>query len=331
MSSVDYGKIIKRSWHLTWKNKWLWVAGLVLATLGGGSSGSSGGGSSSNIDQSVPKEDLQNKATDVLGIATDYFQDWFSKISIGDWAFLILLIIATAVLGVIVVLVLKSWAKGALIKGIEDADEEKSVTLKSISPYGITNVKNLIIYSLISTGIFIALMVSLIVVFVFIVALLSLLQESGSVLIVLFMVLAVIALIISVVLLIMVSVYAERLIVLKNYSPWEAWKKGLSLSRGNFFPTLVMGIINSVIGLAVGCLGSLALLVVFAVPGVALVYPMFKNGFTMPSIPQVIGIIIMVVLFFAIITGFKAIYVVFNYGNWNLFFKEVMSKKEDKK
>src|SRR3989344_4515034 len=42
MSSVDYSRILKRSWQLSWKNKWLWVYGLILAIFGG--SGGSGGG-----------------------------------------------------------------------------------------------------------------------------------------------------------------------------------------------------------------------------------------------------------------------------------------------
>ena len=44
MSSIEYDKIISRSWQITKKNKWLWVVGIVIAAFGGGSGGSGGGG-----------------------------------------------------------------------------------------------------------------------------------------------------------------------------------------------------------------------------------------------------------------------------------------------
>ena len=48
MGSIDYSKIIQRSWEITKKNKWLWVVGIVIAAFGGGSGGSGGGGGSSS-------------------------------------------------------------------------------------------------------------------------------------------------------------------------------------------------------------------------------------------------------------------------------------------
>lgn len=77
MSNMDYAKIIKRSWELTWKNRWLWVMGLVLAAFGGGiGKGGSGGsrGSSTNIPNVSPSP------SPVLREATNIFKNWFENI-----------------------------------------------------------------------------------------------------------------------------------------------------------------------------------------------------------------------------------------------------------
>src|SRR5688572_19088774 len=105
MQNIDYGKIIKRSWELTWKNKWLWVMGLVLAVFGGGAGSSGGGGSSSsnssniNLPEASPSpipgnlESFQHQTSNVLGEATDILKGWFMSISPGSWILLIVLIL----------------------------------------------------------------------------------------------------------------------------------------------------------------------------------------------------------------------------------------------
>ena len=54
---LDIMKILKRSWHILWNYRMLWVFGFILAmTVGGNSFGNRGGGSSSssNNDQNQP-------------------------------------------------------------------------------------------------------------------------------------------------------------------------------------------------------------------------------------------------------------------------------------
>ena len=48
---------------------------------------------------------------------------------------------------------LTSWAKGALIAGLNMADMDESVDLKNVSPKGIAKIKDLIIFNLISLSI----------------------------------------------------------------------------------------------------------------------------------------------------------------------------------
>ena len=337
MGSIDYSKIIQRSWEITKKNKWLWVVGIVIAAFGGGSGGSGGGGGSSSSTSTnfpsespspVPIENIKDKTSYVLGMATDSLQNWFSNFPSINWFVLGLIVFFVIIVGMVIIWILTSWAKGALIQGLDDADNEKEVTLKSISPYGISNIKKLMIFSLISFGMGLALLlvVSIFVGIGFLIY--SFAGSSTTVLLVLLGVLLAFVFIILIAIFTMVSIYAERLMVLKGLGPWEAWKKGFSLSKGNFFPTFIMGIINSIIGFSVGCLGMIALLILFAVPGFLIIYPIFKDGFNVPSAPQIFAIIVLFFLFISINLAIKAVFTVFNYGNWNLFGKQIINKEE---
>ena len=337
MKDIDYSKIIKRSWEITKKNKWLWVVGVVIAAFGGGSgSGGGGGGSSSSTSTTLPSqspapipvEDIKDKTSYVLGIATDSLQNWLSNFPAINWFVIGVFIFLVILFGTVVIWILTSWAKGALIQGLEDADNEKEVTLKSISPYGISNIKKIIIFGLISTG------MTLLVLFGALIAvglgflIYSFADSSSTILLVLLGILLTFVFIIVIAIFTMVSIYAERLMVLKGLSPWEAWKKGFSLSKGNFFPTFIMGIINGFIGFSVGCLGMIALLILFAIPGFLIIYPIFKDGFNMPSASQIFAIIVLFFLLGSINMAIRAVFTVFNYGNWNLFFKQIIDKEE---
>lgn len=333
MQKIDFGKIIKHSWELTWKNKWLWVLGMVLAIFGGaggGGGGSSGASFSNNIPKDVPSPtDIKNQTSYVLGAATDYVKFWFSSIPPERWMLLGFLVLLFIIFTVGVMWVITSWAKGALIAGLDDADNDKPVNLCSVSPQGIVKIKDLIVFRLISAGLLLAIIIGLIVIVGF-GALVSLLSKPiGMVFLILFGILAVLAFIVSMVIFIMLSIYAERLIVLKSFTPWQAWKKGLNLSKDNFFPTLLMGIINSTIGCFTGCLGTVILLIIFGIPGFLLIYPLFKDGFHFPNWYQAVFLIVLVMLFFSISFMIKAIFVVFNYGNWNLFFKQVFQGEKN--
>ena len=133
MGSIDYSKIIQRSWEITKKNKWLWVVGIVIAAFGGGSGGSGGGGGSSSSTSTnfpsespspVPIENIKDKTSYVLGMATDSLQNWFSNFPTINWFVLGLIVFFVIIVGMVIIWILTSWAKGALIQGLDDADNE---------------------------------------------------------------------------------------------------------------------------------------------------------------------------------------------------------------
>jgi hypothetical protein len=292
---VNYENILRRSWALTIKNKWLWVYGLVIAALSGGGSGFNGFGSGSSSEKKLPNLD------------TSFLNGWLAQVPVTTWVLLGLGLVFLILVGAVVAWVARVWAKGALIGGLKDADDEKEITLANTAPHGFKNIKNLMIYGLISggisMGIFIILSIPLVLTAL----------SSNWVLFALLVFLGVMVLVIIFVLLAMVNIYAERLIVLGKISPWIAWKKGLALSRGNFLPTMLMGLINTALGCAIGCL-TVILLAVFVIPAIifALLLPV-----------GAIGLILLIILFLSASLAIRMVLTVFTYSNWNLFFKEV--------
>lgn len=330
MASIDYGSILKRSIELTRHHKWLWVYGLTLAIFSGSVSGNSNLGEIfKDVPDKIPK-DLPEKTTYVLGQTTTLVREWFTAVPLTTWLFIGLGIVGLILLWLIFSWIIQSWAKGALIAGLDEADQNQTVNLISTSPRGIAKMKHLILFGLISTGLgiaatFVALLLTLIVVLV---GSTVITQTAARVIWFGLWLLAIVLTGIFVMILFsMISVYAERLIVLKNFPPWQAWKKGLSLSKGHFLPTVVMGIINYAVGCTIGCLSSIALLVVLGIPGALLVLPHFKDGFRLPSLP-VFGVLLVLILLF-IYSNYliNALLTVFRFSNWSLFFKEVVSQE----
>lgn len=336
MASIDYGKIISRSIEITKKNKWLWVFGLALAVFsGGGGSGGGGGGSPSSsgsilkdIPQKMPSS-LPEKSSQVLGEATNIIKDWFYSVPLSTWIFIGIGLLTIICIWIIVSLIIQSWAKGALIYGINQADEGKDTSLISCSPRGIAKIKHLIIFGLIS----ICITVGIFLLFGFVLLLGYLVFNFSSILQSLWLILGVIIAVLSIIVLMiifaMLSIYAERLIVLYDHSPWQAWKKGLSLSKNNFLPTLIMGVLNMTIGCTVSCLSLMIILLILAVPAIILIVPIFKDGFHMSDIPTILGGCLLLLLLFIYANYLVgALMTVFKFSNWTLLFKEIL--EEDK-
>lgn len=331
MAQIDFGSIIRRSRELTIKHKWLWIYGLALAAFGGNGSGLNFS-STSDLFNKLPQNSspdlptgLPEKTEAVLGTATTVFKQWFFSVPLSTWIILILSLIVLVLLGLLVAWIIRTWAKAALIAGLADADSGKPVTLASTSPSGLASIKHLILYGLIVSSIIWGFL--LIFSLIGFTGYLALPTQARFVWVLLTLTIGPLIFLILIILSGFATIYAERLIVLHHYSPWAAWKKGLSLSRGNFLPTLVMGLVDRIVAFSVGCLGTLAALIVFGIPFFLLLFPSFKNGFHMPSIPVLVLLGLLLVLFVHLNLLLTAAITVFNFSNWNLFVKEILGQE----
>ncbi len=341
MVTIDYGSIVRRSIEITKKAKWLWIYGIVLASLAGGSGNFNfpdSSGSSSTTEREVEKslpESLQETGQEVLGQATNILTNWLGTVPPVLWVATGIGLLFLILLGIVVNIIIQSWAKGALIKGLSETEAGKEVGLGESSKWGISQIRNLAILALISFGVGVAVVIVLMVLGVVAVIFFAIAGAVGggagalmTLVLVLLSVLGFLAILIVMVILGMVGIYADRLVVLKGMTPWEAWKKGLSLSKGNFFPTVVMGLINGVLGCVFGCVASLVIIMLAAVPGIVFFLPAAISNFN----PGVVvfsgaGIVVLVILGLAVNLAVRGVIVVFNFNNWNLVFKEVLEKE----
>jgi hypothetical protein len=108
---MDYGEVLERAWHIIWKNKILWIFG-ILAGCGGNASYNGGGQSRSNVNYNINPNDQFNQ----------YFgpvQRFFENIPVWVWVLVVLAFIVLA----IIFYIIHTFGAIGLIKGAVEADD----------------------------------------------------------------------------------------------------------------------------------------------------------------------------------------------------------------
>lgn len=327
--SSDYTSIIKHSFEIVKKNKWLLVYGLLLAGSGGAwGSSNLNIGDLSEIRKIFEEDqpDLPEKGAQVLGTFASTLGQWFTNVGLDKWLLLILGVLVFILFSVVLGLVIQSWAKASLITGVQIGLESGKTDLKNTSSAGITQLKKLIIFSLLMTAITFLILTILPLAWFLIFLVFKGIQELKIFWIIVGVFLGLTTFFIMTILFAMVSIYAERLIVLRSYTPWEAWKEALRISKKSFMSTLVMGIINSIAKASVGCLGVIILLLILGLPIFFLLYPGISKG-QFPYYSIFPAAILFIIFIFANMV-IRAALVVLIYSNWNQVFNEFISQKE---
>ena len=113
---MDIGEVLRRAWEITWKNKGLWILGILAACTGGGG----GGGGSSSYQQSS----YQFSGDEWPGL-----QRFFGNIPEETLVLAAVALALVALLLVVVLFVLGILGQAGLIAGFARADETGTVTL----------------------------------------------------------------------------------------------------------------------------------------------------------------------------------------------------------
>ncbi len=333
MANINYGEILKKSWTITWKNKWLWLYGLIV----GSSAGSAGFRYSSDFSkffknfQDKNLQEIPEKAQAVLGTQTTIFTQWLSQIPGFIWLILGLSFLSIIIVYSLINWILQSWATAGLITGINLAQNNKPATLKSTSPPALSKIKPLIlltlIYMLISLGLL--LLPALIVGIIF--AVLSFIPVVNFIWLFIGGLACLVTWIGGFILLGISSIFAQRLIILQNFSPEKAFKTGWQMARKHFFPSAIMGLINSTLGCVVSCLSTIVILALLGIPiGIGIVSLIIGKGFSPLVIPVVLVILLFMMVIIYIFSLVNAIFTVFKTSNWNLFFTQIISEELSK-
>ncbi len=102
---MDLGEVLSRAWQIVWKNKALWIFGILASCSGGGG----GGGGNSGYQFS------QGEVPNNLGGTFNNLQDWQTALIIGAVILFVLLVI-------VLVTFLSTIGRIGLIKGTLDAE-----------------------------------------------------------------------------------------------------------------------------------------------------------------------------------------------------------------
>jgi hypothetical protein len=229
---MDYGKILSRAWQIAWRWKVLWILGF-LASLGQGLGG--GNGSSYQFNSSDWGRVSPNIAPAVIG-----------------------LLIALACLAVIIGIalwVVSIMARGGLIAGVQQVEDEGSTRFVQAWRVGRGRFWTLFgITILASIPTFIAVLIGVGVLVLLIVGTVGAFNTSegagaaGVVASVLCGGTLCCGAIVLAVVLEQIRVYAERAAILEGLGWIEAFKRGWQVLKENLGPTIILWIIFAAIG-----------------------------------------------------------------------------------
>jgi hypothetical protein len=307
---MDYGRVLKRAWDITWRWKILWILGF-LAALGSGGGGGSSSGSSS---YTTGNEDWSR------WFGHTYYDAEFT-------AGIIALIVGLGCLALIIgiaIWVLSVIARGGLIAGVQQVEEEGQTSFGSAWRAGAKRFWSLFGIS------FLAAIPLIILVVVGIVVLIAMFAGSGFAFAesdvagglgiassILCGGVFCCGLVIVSVILQQIRLYAERAAVLEELGWIEAFVRGWNVLKANLGATIVFWVIFFAIGIV--------LMIAVGIVLVAVVVPFAAIGANVDPGPWILAPICGGGLI-AVIVGslISAIVEVFTSATWTLAYREMV-------
>lgn len=285
---MDYGKILSRAWQITWRWKMLWILGF-LAALGSGSGG--GGGGSSYSDKG--------------GEWGHAFEQGIS----GEMWGVIAAVACLAILIGIALWVVSVIARGGLIAGVQQIEEEETFRLGDAWRAGVKRFWTLFGISILATlPVLIPVVIGVAILVLFFAGAASasgVSVEAGETMTVLFSILCGGTLcclgVVAAIVLEQIRKYAERAAVLEGLGWIDAFKRGWQVLKENLGPTVIFWLIFLVIGLIIGLVvfgGMLVLITPLAAifsatePRPWLILPICGGGLLLFIVGGLIGAIV---------------------------------------
>lgn len=307
---MDFGKVLSRAWQITWRWKILWVLGF-LASLGQGWGNSS------------PTYQFSGQEFDMQGWQ---FQEPPEAIWAAISGFVLVLVCVFFILA-IVLWVVSIIARGALIAGVVQVEDEGKTsfgqawavgfrrfwTLFGLSILAALPLIVLVILGAILFGIGIATGVSLLEV-----------QEAAGVgtIVASSLFLACLlccGLIVLGVVLDQIRVYGERAAILEGLGWIDAFQRGWQVIRENLGPTIVLWVIFLVLGLVIGAIAvGLGLLLI--TPFLVLVG--VSDESVLSFVPFLCGGLIGLILFALV----RSVVTTFVSASWTLAYRELTAR-----
>lgn len=272
---MDFGKLIKRSWEITTKYRYLWW--LSLLTVLGGVANEGGSGGSFNLSSSSGQidPDIINSVERGYDKAVDYF---FIYLPIIITVGIIVLVIGIAlfIIGLI--------AKGGFIQEIVNIESKKPTSFFAAFNQGKKYALNIfltrLLFAIISIALFIVAIPLLLILF-------------------LFFIITIPIFIVAIIALGVLAKNAQTLVVLKNLGPIEAIKASWQLLIAEWSNLLLMSLINWAISIGLAVVVLILLLFILAIAA-AIMIPLIilKNTLIIIIVAIPLGLIIYAVFLF---------------------------------
>lgn len=290
---MDIPNSIRKSFEKTIEKKYLWIYGYILFVLSLKPNAKVGNGNW-EFPKNMP-QDIEN-TTKVLGASTTYLLSLIVSVSPWVWLFLGLSVIFLILFITTLVTVVFSWAKASLVIGLRESKGNKDI--QTSSKIGREKIKIYIKYNVVLSLVVLGSILALIVFILFPYFFLSTTSEIQKVWLGISTIGGIIAGIVWLGFLSITAFFAERLVLLKNYSPSKALKKGFKLAKKNAFKTLKLGFV----------IGLLSVLI---------------NGVVISFYATISFIPLAFVSFFVLSSFIHALFTVWKEGLWNLFFESI--------
>jgi hypothetical protein len=242
---MDYGKILGRAWEITWRWKALWILGF-LVSLGRGWGG--------------------NGNTSYITDSSDWGYEFAHRVPAEIWAILASIACVAILIG-LALWVLSVIARGGLIAGVQQVEEEGATGFLEAWRVGRSRFWTLFGISILAgLPMLVLVLLGVAVLVLFITGTVGAfdVSEAAGVSGILASVLCggtlCCGLVLVGIVLDQIRVYAERAAVLEGLGWIDAFKRGWEVLKNNLGPTLILWIIFLLIGLVFGVVivGSLA-------------------------------------------------------------------------
>lgn len=296
---INYGEIIKEAWQITWKNKFLWGFGLLLAF-------SSGVSFPSNFGRESEWEKKLGESFSAFAAA--HSQELFFLLGLIFLVFVIFFILG--ILG-----------RGALIDSLGKIARKKEASFRAGMKEGKIFFGRILLFQLF----FLGMIVAALLVLGTPIAVLFYLKAQGLAFFLVFL-----AFLILLVLLVLFSFLWEfglLYAVLGNLSVWSALDNAYLLFRKNLTTSLILGIILIAFNLLFGFFTLISLLVFgFFLMSPGLLAYFFAGKAIAAGIALLVVSVSLALAWFLLI---NSIFLVFSQAVWVLFFRQIALFEEE--
>ena len=306
---MDYGRILRRAWEITWRWKILWILGF-LASLGQGGWGGNSGASYTGDTEDLSRWGIEMPSGEVI-------------------AGIIGVIVAVACLAILIAIalwVISVIARGGLIAGVQQVEDEGQTTFGSAWRVGVHRFWSLFGISVLAAlPIIILVVLGIVVMGLLIAGTVGAVDRAaeiggalGGISLAIFGGAFCCGMILIGIVLAQIQIYAERAAVLEGLGWIDAFKRGWEVLKDNLGPTILFWLIFLVIGLIVG------VIIVTALAGIGLPIGAILASMNLDVGPWLLAPICCGGILFVIVAALiSSVVNTFTSATWTLVYREM--------